>query len=146
MECLQVDNEEEEAPLLWLYVKACVFGNRIFCSGFGLSIERILRKGHFSGKIIYRETVYPQVVAYAFANLSAGHDVLDDLIGDYAVTWVHSAEWEQELQDDCFGLAVQERLPSAFLVRVMKYRLAAAKDEEDEEVVQWFGVNEVLYK
>ena len=98
----------------------------------------------FPERFPYKEEMYAQAIAFAFANTPTGHAILIDLVEDYALTCTNSSTgWEEEFRDACFGLSVQKKLPSAFLVRVMEYRLKNDA-RESEDVSEWFGVNEVL--
>lgn len=88
--------------------------------------------------------MYCQAIAYAFANISRGHEILDELVEGYSDCWVRTEEWDEEARNDHFGIEVQEKLPSAFLARVMQHRVKAHK-AETIGALQWFGVNELLH-
>ncbi|KAJ8111849.1 hypothetical protein OPT61_g5650 [Boeremia exigua] len=141
---LEGDDDGEQTSLLWIYIRAYVLGTRILSPAFCTSIINCLNRDCLPERMPYKETSYPHILAYAFANLPSDNTLLLDLVEDYSLKWRESlTKWNEGLRDACFHISVQEELPSAFLARVMHHRLVS--DAEDAaNPAQWFGVEEIL--
>lgn len=141
---LKVDDENEQASLLWVYIRAYAFGERMLSSAFCEVVRERLKRDCLSGRMPFKEDAYAELIKYAVENSHMERGVLPDLIEDYALSWAESAEsWDAERREACFAIDVQEKLPSAFLVRAMDYRLRNAM-KEAEDVSEWLGVKDTL--